>query len=460
MPQDLSLRYKILSRLGAGSFGTVWKALSHATGELVAIKHIDLEASDEDVIEIQQEIALLGDCDPRYVTKYIESFVHGYTLWIVMEYMSGGSALDIISDTQPFSEAEAAVLLRGLLHSLAYLHAHHKIHRDVKAANVLLSAEGIVKLADFGVAAQLSSNKSRRNTFVGTPFWMAPEVILQAGYDSRADIWSLGITAIELVLGEPPLSEFHPMRAIFLIPKEPAPTLPATFSSAFRDFVQSCLNKTASGRPSASQLLQHPFIASCDPSNALLVTRVLQMDASVQQPGAVASLMHRDTVSAESSPPDRIWDFDTMRIQRELSTEPVSTKSYGISKNHRNKLGSAQIVASLAISPQKLEDCATPERSRQDGLLRRIKLLRVEGLSSDEDDNAKSGQLEAASLRTLDVLEDLAKLSEKQASILVDRLNQARPPSIEHFDKCPGAPSQLARLLYSRWVEQLTQQPF
>ncbi|ORY74853.1 kinase-like domain-containing protein, partial [Protomyces lactucae-debilis] len=260
MPEDPSLRYEILDKLGSGSFGTVWKARIRASGQLVAIKHIDLEASDEDVVEIQQEIALLGDCDPRYVTKYIESFVHGYTLWIVMEFMSGGSALDIIAASRPFSEVEAAVLLRELLHGLAYLHGQHKIHRDIKAANILLSDTGVVKLADFGVASQLSSNKSRRHTFVGTPFWMAPEVIQQAGYDSKADIWSLGITAIEIVLGEPPLSDYHPMRAIFLIPKQASPTLPRSFSSSFQDFVDLCLRKTVSERPNASQLLQHPFI--------------------------------------------------------------------------------------------------------------------------------------------------------------------------------------------------------
>ncbi|KIK64780.1 hypothetical protein GYMLUDRAFT_131664, partial [Collybiopsis luxurians FD-317 M1] len=244
-------------KLSTGSFATVYKAMHNETKEIVAIKQIDIEDFDDELSEIQQEVACLAQCNSEYVTKYYGSFVVAYKLWITMEYLSGGSCLDLLKPG-PFSEAHIAVICRELLLGLDYLHSGGTIHRDIKAANVVLSSSGKVKLADFGCASQLTSTLQR--TFISTPFWMAPEVIRKGGHDAKADVWSLGITAIEMAKGEPPLREYHPMRALFLIPKVKPPVLEGPFSAAFRDFVSLCLTKDTDARPTASELLQHRFI--------------------------------------------------------------------------------------------------------------------------------------------------------------------------------------------------------
>jgi len=264
--RDPTKDFQLVEKLGEGSYGSVWKAVHMKTGTVTAVKRVPVE---NDLDEILNEIKIMKQCRSPYIISYFGSYFKDSELWIVMEYCGAGSVSDIMRITdKTLTEDQIAVVLKDALKGLVYLHSLRKIHRDIKAGNILLNDKGEGKLADFGVSGQLSDTMAKRNTVIGTPFWMAPEVIQEVGYDVKADIWSLGITAIEMGEGKPPYSNIHPMRAIFMIPSRPPPKLtePDSWSADFNDFVAKCLTKNPEQRPSASEIIKHAFITKAKTS--------------------------------------------------------------------------------------------------------------------------------------------------------------------------------------------------
>ncbi|NXD77958.1 SLK kinase, partial [Halcyon senegalensis] len=259
--------WEIIGELGDGAFGKVFKAQNKETKVLAAAKVIDTK-SEEELEDYMVEIDILASCDHPNIVKLLDAFYYENNLWILIEFCAGGAVDAVMLELErPLTEPQIKVVCRQTLEALNYLHENKIIHRDLKAGNILFTLDGDIKLADFGVSAKNTRTIQRRDSFIGTPYWMAPEVVMcetskDRPYDYKADIWSLGITLIEMAQIEPPHHELNPMRVLLKIAKSDPPTLaqPSKWSSDFKDFLKKCLEKNVDARWNATQLLQHPFV--------------------------------------------------------------------------------------------------------------------------------------------------------------------------------------------------------
>ncbi|XP_008296589.1 serine/threonine-protein kinase 10 [Stegastes partitus] len=322
-PNDL---WEIIGELGDGAFGKVYKAKNKETGVLAAAKVIETKC-EEELEDYMVEIDILAKCDHRYIVKLLDAFYHDNKLWIMIEFCPGGAVdATMLELDRGLTEPQIKVVCRQMLEALDYLHSMKIIHRDLKAGNILLMLDGDIKLADFGVSAKNTKTLQRRDSFIGTPYWMAPEVVMcetmkDAPYDYKADIWSLGITLIELAQIEPPHHELNPMRVLLKIAKSEPPALeqPHKWSPEFKDFLKKSLDKNPESRPTAVQLMEHPFVRSVTTNRPL---RELVAEAK-------AEVMEEIEDNREEGEED-----DAMELSVSPSKEPCQTSQTSLEGDH------------------------------------------------------------------------------------------------------------------------------
>ncbi|KAJ9123910.1 hypothetical protein QFC22_000700 [Naganishia vaughanmartiniae] len=459
---DPAGRYELMELLGTGNFGKVYKAFLFGplildsvvfrrdirTDQIVAIKQIDLENTDDGKIfplplrnglykpnhlpTSETLLVSFSSCAravPEQTSARSKKRLH--TSKRVIHVIShAGSINDLLTTSSdrgqlkpaPFSEPNIATTIRQMLLGLEYLHGIGKIHRDIKAANVLVSERGEVKLADFGVSSQLSHAMSRRFTFVGTPFWMAPEVISrQAGYDTKADIWSLGITAYELAKGEPPHADKHPMKVVFLIPQAPAPRLDpreAQWSEEFRDFVARCLEKDPEVRPTATELLGHPFIRKAGPKRSLI--RLINRYAEWKHQQLLRNPRHKSLAEMQQAPTVQSYADMTMMSEWEFE-DAVDGTDIGTVKG----MTVVGLPGRDSGRPAPLGSTHGVDGQTEQG----VTVLARVGEGYEEDSKGSLARLERERLSTVVVVDPASDSPSKQPGNRYDKVVRSVTPS-------------------------------
>jgi serine/threonine protein kinase len=378
--EDPEKLFQLIESVGNGSYGEVYKGRSIQNGEIVAIKIIKLEPGEE-LEEVLNEVNFLQSCSDRNIVSYVgcyfkkSAMVKGEKqIWIAMEFCGGGSVESVYKALKaPLEEIEISVIIRESLQGLRFLHSVQKIHRDIKSGNILLTDAGAVKLADFGVSTQLTKTFSKRNTFIGTPYWMAPEVITadqnNGSYDYKADLWSLGISAIEMAECSPPMFDLHPMRVLFMIPKSPSPKLKdKKWNAKFRDFLSCCLCKSPEERGSAEDLLKHPFVAQ-NPRSAEIVIDLIER----------ARIAKRENEDNSDKNNDSDLEEGDVDIKKEtIKAEPNVKKQIAQEEPHSNVPALGDILSKISTHSDNVSETSLNNSSISDNSRDRLASVKEE----------------------------------------------------------------------------------